>query len=111
MHNHRYSTMHGKTHMQCVLKHLKRLSGNFTLPKELAIDDGFIHFIRFIRSNRVLDINGEKFPMPMSVVYEYVWATIDTQQEKLFVYYDKQLIKAFDYSLPKTSLDLSKIEL
>ena len=47
----------------------------------------------------------------MSVVYEYVWATIDTEQEKLFVYYDKNLIKEFDYPLPKTSLDLSKIEL
>ena len=48
--------------------------------------------------------------MPMSVVYEYVWATIDTQQEKLFVYHDKNLIKELDYTLPKTSLNLSKIE-
>lgn len=111
IHNHRYSTMHGKTPMQQVEKNLKRLPENFSMPKELTITDGFVHFIRFIRSNRVLDINGEKFPVPMSVVYEYVWATIDTKQEKLFVYHDKKLIKKFDYSLPKTSLDLSKIEL
>jgi len=111
IHNHRYSTMQGQTPMQRVSKGLKRLSKNFILPKKLTIADGFVHFIRFIRSNRVLDLNGEKFPMPMSVVYEYVWATINTEQERLFVYHDKKLIKEFDYSLPKTSLDLSKIEL
>lgn len=111
MHNHRYSTMQGRTPVQRTSKRLKRLSQNYSLPKKLTIADGFIHFIRFIRSNRILDINGEKFPMPMSVVYEYVWATVDTEQEKLFVYHDKKLIKEFDFSLPKTSLDLSKNEL
>ncbi|MBU1043934.1 MAG: DDE-type integrase/transposase/recombinase [Candidatus Omnitrophica bacterium] len=110
MHNHRYSTMHGKTPMQQVSKNIKRLSKNFTIPKTLTITDGFVHFIRFIRSNRTLDINGEQFPMPMSVVYEYVWATIDTEQEKLFVYNNKKLIKELEYSLPKTSLDLSQLE-
>ena len=111
MYHHRYSTMHGQTPAQRVSKKLKRLPQDFSMPKKLTIADGLVHFIRFIRSNRVLDINGEKFPMPMSVVYEYVWATIDTEQEKLFVYHDKKLIKEFDYSLPKTSLNLSKIEL
>ena len=111
IHNHRYSTMKGQAPIQCVSKGLKRLSQDFSLPKKLTIADGFIHFIRFVRSNRVLDLNGEKFPMPMNVVYEYVWATIDTEQEKLFVYHDKKLIKEFDYSLPKTYLNLSKIEL
>ena len=110
MHNHRYGTMHGKTPAQSVSKNLKKLSKNFSIPRKLTIADGFVHFIRFIRSNRILDIVGEKFPMPMSVVYEYVWATIDTQQEKLFVYHDKNLIKELDYTLPKTSLNLSKIE-
>ena len=110
MHNHRYSTMHGKTPMQQVSKNVQRLSKNFTIPKTLTIADGFVHFIRFIRSNRILDINGEQFPMPMSVVYEYIWATIDTQQEKLFVYHDKKLIKEFEYLLPKTSLNLSQLE-
>ncbi|MFH1868767.1 MAG: helix-turn-helix domain-containing protein [Candidatus Omnitrophota bacterium] len=111
MHNHRYSTMQGQTPMQRVSKNLKQLSQNFSMPNKLTIADGFVHFIRFIRSNRVLNLNGENFPMPMSVVYEYVWATIDTEQEKLFVYHDKNLIKEFNYALPKTSLDLSEIEI
>jgi len=109
--NHRYSTMHGKSPKQQFSGNTRLLPKSFKIPKELTIADGYIHLIRFIRSNRILDIFGEKFAMPMSVEYEYAWTTIDTQQEKLFVYHDKKLIKELDYRLPKTSLDLSKIEL
>lgn len=90
---------------------IRLLSKNFKIPEKLTIADGYIHLVRFIRSSRILDIFGEKFAMPMPVEYEYVWATIDTQREKMFVYHDKELVKEMAYSLPKTSLDLSKIEL
>ena len=109
--HHRYSTMHGKTPRQQMAGDIRLLPGNFKIPEKLTIADGYIHLIRFIRSNRILDIFGEKFAMPMSVEYEYVWATIDTQQEKIFVYHDKELVKELGYPLPKTPLDLSKIEL
>ena len=81
------------------------------MPPKLAIKPGHIHLFRFIRSNRILDIFSEKFPMPMSVEYEYVRATIDTKKQKLFIYHDDQIIKEFDYQMPKTAMDLSKIEL
>lgn len=109
--NHRYSTMSGKTPMQRVSKDIKLLSSYFKIPQKLTIAAGYIHLVRFIRSNRILDIFSEKFAMPISVEYEYVWVTIDTAKEKLFVYHDSKLIEEFDYALPKTSLDLSKIEL
>jgi hypothetical protein len=109
--HHRYSTMHGKTPNQQCSNNIRLLAKNFRIPKRLTIADGFIHLIRFIRSNRILDVFSEKFALPACVEYEYVWATINTKQEKLAVYHDGQLIKEFDYSLPKTSLDLSKIEL
>lgn len=109
--HHRYSTMHGKTPKQQISGDIRLLPKDFKIPEELTISDGYIHLIRFIRSSRILDIFGEKFAMPMSVEYEYVRATIDTQQEKLFVYHDKELIKELAYYLPKTPLDLSKIEL
>lgn len=109
--HHRYSTMHGKTPKQQTSGVIRLLPKDFRIPEKLTIVDGYIHLIRFIRSNRILDIFGEKFAMPMSVEYEYVWTTIDTQQEKLFIYHDKELIKEIVYPLPKTPLDLSKIEL
>lgn len=108
--NHRYSTLHGHTPAQHATDNLKLLSKNFEIPKKLAIEPGYIHLVRFIRSNRVLDIFSEKFLMPLNVVYEYVWATIDTEQEKLFLYHDKKLFKELDYELPSTAFDLSDLE-
>jgi len=45
------------------------------------------------------------------MVYEYVWVTIDTGKESLFIYHDSQLIDKMDYPLPKTYIELSKIDL
>ena len=67
--------------------------------------------IRFIRSNRTLDTFGEKFVMPSDLEYKYVWATIDTAQEKLFVYHDSKLVIGYPYRLPKSSFDLSRFDL
>lgn len=108
---HRYSTLNGQTPVQHCTGIKRRLPKNFKLPKRLAIAPGHIHLIRFIRSSRILDVFGEKFPMPMDVEYEYVRAAIDTTKEKLFVYHDDQIVKELDYPLPKTAMDVSKLEL
>jgi putative transposase len=108
---HRYSTLGGHTPEQYCTGIERRLPKSFKLPDKLSIASGYVHLIRFIRSNRTLDIFGEKFPMPMDVEYEYVRATIDTTKEKLFVYHDDQIVKELDYPLPKTAMDVSKLEL
>lgn len=109
--NHRYSTLEGKTPAEKVSGNLKFLPAKFRLPRELPIALGYVHLIRFIRSNRILDIFGEKFSMPLEVEYEYVWVTIDTAKETLSIYHDSKVVDRLDYPLPKTSIDLSKIEL
>jgi transposase InsO family protein len=109
--HHRYSTMEGKTPLEKVSGKLKYLQRDFQLPKKLTIVPGNIHLIRFIRSNRILDIFGEKFAMPMELEYEYVWAKIDTAEEKLFVYHDSKLVEEYKYCLPKTSIDVLKLDL
>ena len=109
--NHHYSTLRGFTPNQKCSGDIKLLPASFKLPEKLAISPGYIHLIRFIRSDCVLDIFGEKYIMPDDVEYEYVRATIDTAQEKLFVYHDSKLVVEHPYSLPKSSIDLSKINL
>lgn len=109
--NHRYSTMKGKTPEEKASGKMKYLQKDFRLPKKLSIVPGYIHLIRFIRSNRILDIFGEKYPMPMEVEYEYVWATIDTAKGKLFVYHDSELVDEYSYPLPKTFIDVLNIDL
>lgn len=66
------------------------LPTSFRLPERLAITPRYIHIIRFIRSDHILDIFGEKFVMPKEAGYEYIWATIDTAQEMLFIYHDSK---------------------
>jgi putative transposase len=109
--NHHYSTLEGRTPAQKVRGNLELLPANFKLPKELPVAPGYVHLIRFIRSDRILDIFGEKFPMPLDVEHEYVWGTIDTAKETLFIYHNAELVDEFDYHLPRASIDLSKIEL
>ena len=109
--NHRYSTLEGKTPSEKVTGDLKYLPRDFKLPSRLSISPGYVHLVRFIRSNRILDIFGEKFAMPVELEYEYVWATIDTENESLSVYNDSVLVDRLDYPLPKTYIQLSKIDL
>lgn len=49
--------------------------------------------------------------MPNDAEHEYVWVTIDTAQEKLLVYHDSKLIVEYPYLLPKSSIDLSRLDL
>ena len=109
--NHRYSTIGGKTPLEKFTGNIKLLPLNFKLPKKITIAPGYIHLVRFIRSNLILDIFGERFPLPRDVEYEYVWATIDTRKDVLRITHDSKVITEFDYRLPQTSMDLSKIEL
>jgi len=109
--NYRYSTLEGMTPNQKCSGNIKLLPASFRLPNKLAICPGYVHLIRFIRSDRILDIFGEKFVMPSDLEYEYVWATIDTVKEKLFIYHDSILVVEYPYPLPKSSIDLSRFDL
>lgn len=109
--DHRYSTLEGKTPTEKMSGDIKYLPKDFKLPSKLGISPGYVHLVRFIRSNRILDIFGEKFPMPVELEYEYVWVTIDTGQESLSIYHDFRLVKKISYPLPKTYIELSKIDL
>jgi len=109
--NHRYSTLEGRTPLEKVSGNLKYLPKDFKLPSKLSISDGYIHLVRFVRSDRILDIFGEKFAMPVELEHEYVWVTIDTKEESLSIFHDSKLIDKLDYPLPKTYIQLSKIDL
>lgn len=100
--NHVYSCLKGKTpNASLGSTQFQRLPKSFRLPpKRTLIEDGYIHLIRFIRSDRVLNIFGEKFTVPKAVAYEYVVATICTEIHQLQVRHDGTLIECFDYQLP-----------
>ena len=55
--------------------------------------------IRFIRSDRMLDVFGEKFKVSKDLVYSYVKAVIVTEIHQLQVYLGEELTQTFDYQL------------
>ena len=76
------------------------IGANTKIPKLDEIPDGNIILIRFIRSNRQLDIFGEKFKVSKDLVYSYVKAIIVTQINQLQIYLGDDLVQTFDYQLP-----------
>lgn len=66
------------------------------LPKP---EKGRYHLVRFIRSDRRLDIFGEQYRLPSEAAYEYVVASIDVASEKLQVQIDGQTIEQYDYPM------------
>ena len=91
-----YSCLKGKTPNQALQEDfigIKLLPESFQLPKEkIPIEDGYIHFFRFIRSDKQLVIFGEKFTVSKELVYEYVKATICTEIHTLQVRHDDKLL-------------------
>ncbi len=66
------------------------------LPKPEA---GRYHLVRFIRSDRRLDIFGEHFPLPPEAEYEYVVATVDVERQHLSVNLGADPVAQFPYLL------------
>ena len=100
--HHRYSCLKGKTPLEVIQKtgfKLNQLGANTKLPDLDTVPDGNIILIRFIRSNRILDIFGEKFKVSKSLVYSYVKAVIATEIHRLQLYLGEELIDSFDYQL------------
>ena len=100
--HHRYSCLKGKTAVEVIQKDgfkPTKIGGNTKLPDLDSVPDGNIILIRFIRSNQLLDIFGEKFKVSKSLIYSYVKAVIVTQIGSLQVYLGDELVDKFDYRL------------
>jgi len=100
--HHRYSCLKGKTPNEFTRSYgfdTKTLGPNTKLPDPDEIPDGNINLIRFIRSDRILDIFGEKFKVSKDLVYCYVKAVIVTQIHQLQLYLGNDLAETFDYQL------------
>jgi hypothetical protein len=101
--HHRYSCLKGKTPDEFKKNHkhnASTLGPNTKLPDLDYIPEGNVIFIRFIRSDRILNIFGEKFQVSKNLVYSYVKAIVVTKIHTLQVYLGEDLVEVFDYQLP-----------
>jgi len=97
----RYSKLRGRTPQRALdqSRHTIRFpeateAPRYPLPKPTT---GRYHVVRFIRSNLVLDIFGERFNMPSEAAYEYAVATIDVGRQRLSVGIDGETIAEYEY--------------
>ena len=100
--NHRYSCLDSKTPMELISStdyNPRTLGANTKLPNLDYIPGGKIILIRFIRSDRKLDIFSEKFSLSDKLVYSYVKAEIDTTSDSLAIYLGDELSHEFEYRL------------
>ena len=100
--HHRYSCLKGKTPLEVIESFNFKpavIGANTKLPHLDMVPDGNIILIRFIRSNRMLDIFGEKFKVSKDLVYSYVKAVIVTEIHRLQLYLGHELVDTFDYHL------------
>lgn len=101
--HHRYSCLKGKTPLEFIEEFKGqpvKLPPATKLPKLDFIPEGKIVLIRFIRSDLLLDVFTEKFPVPGALMYSYVKAVIDTSLHTLFLYLGEDFITSFEYSIP-----------
>jgi hypothetical protein len=70
------------------------------LPKLNHVPDGEVILIRFIRSDRKLDVFSEQFKVPRDLIYSYVKAVILTETHILQVYQGDERVLTFDYEIP-----------
>jgi len=99
----RYSKLKGKTPNEALAAANKPLRfpvkerpPQQPLPKP---ETGYYHVVRFIRSDALLNLFGETFPMPPEVIYEYVWATVDVARQRLSLYFDDAIFDEREYLL------------
>jgi len=101
--HHHYSCLKGKTPDEFTKQNQyvsKILGPNTKLPILEHIPDGNVILIRFIRSNRILNVFGEKYIVSKELVYSYVKAVIVTQIHRLQIYLGDDLVESFRYEIP-----------
>jgi len=109
----KFEAFHNNNHCYSVLKGMTPQAFEATLsfrPKlldpEFSMEDvsykqeGKIHLIRFIRSDRILHIFGEKFLLKPDCQYEYVKATIYIKEQCLKVSLFDETVQEFKYAIP-----------
>ncbi len=99
---HRYSVLQGRTPAAVAGTLPQRaLPAGFTAPRHrLPVYPGRVHLVRFIRSDRVLDVFGERLRVPRGLVYHYVVATVRTDAKRLVVSLDGTPVHELSYELP-----------
>jgi hypothetical protein len=85
-----------------------------SLPKELPLTKGRVHFIRRVSSDGQIKVMGENFKVSKSLFGRYVWAVIEIGKDRMLVYHRKserakpRLVKTIAYKIDEKVQPLKK---
>jgi len=101
--NHIYSTRGGKTPEQIEQQNdykPRLMPISYAYDSRIPLNNnGKLHFIRFIRSDRILRIFSEKFIVNDELVDNYVKATIDIKNKALQIFLNNEIVQVFNYKI------------
>lgn len=100
--NHRYSTQQQRTPNEAskLLGEKIYYNGNIHKKKKIPIKTGVIYYIRFIRSDLKLIIASEIFLVDKSLIYSYVIAEVNIENQSLIVRQNGEIKMVFPYRTP-----------
>lgn len=76
-----------------------------SLPPDLPLTAGRLHFIRRVNEHGVITLRKEKWKVSRHLAGEYVWATLDLSTEHLAIYHRRSekatahVVKTYHYPI------------
>jgi transposase InsO family protein len=100
--NHRYSSQNNYTPMEMLNLYPsnQKLCSEFELKSFIPLETGEILFVRFIRSDLILEILGSQFFVKKELMYSYVVAELIIDIHTLRVKQDNQVHHVFQFDMP-----------
>jgi hypothetical protein len=100
--NHRYSSQGHKTPNEINKMTVAPVlyTGDTHLQKKIDLETGCVYFIRFIRSDLMLQLPTESFKLKDELKYSYVVAEVNIDNQCLVIRQNNEIIQIFDYRTP-----------
>jgi hypothetical protein len=100
--HHRYSVLQQKTPNEAskLIGEQVLYNGNIHKQKDIKIDKGEVYYIRFIRSDLKLIIASEIFLVDKTLMYSYVEAEVNIDNQCLVVRQNREIKMIFPYITP-----------
>ena len=100
--NHRYSSQNNKTPNELLreIKCLSKLNKTIDLSERPYVDEGYLIFIRFIRSDLTITILNSTFKVQEKLIYSYVEAIIQIEKHLLIIKHKGVVYHYFEFIMP-----------
>ena len=100
--NHRYSSQNNKTPNELIrgVKYFSKLNGTIDLSERPHVDEGQLIFIRFIRSDLIINILNTSFKVQDKLIYSYVEAIVQIEKHLLIIKYMGVVYHYFEFIMP-----------